>query len=71
MKYSELVKRIAGDGADAWTTHYAARSALDRGEDVIILPSVSNEEARQALERVDQFLSRHFALGAVSKALRP
>jgi arginine:pyruvate transaminase len=37
MKYSKLVERIAGDGADAWTTHYAARAALDRGEDVIIL----------------------------------
>src|ERR1700739_2996219 len=37
MKYSSLVERIAGDGADAWTTHYAARAALDRGEDVIIL----------------------------------
>jgi aspartate/methionine/tyrosine aminotransferase len=37
MKYSNLVERIAGDGADAWTTHYAARTALDRGEDVIIL----------------------------------
>jgi aspartate/methionine/tyrosine aminotransferase len=37
MKYSSLVKRIAGDGADAWMTHYAARAALDRGEDVIIL----------------------------------
>ena len=37
MKYSNLVERITGDGADAWTTHYAARAALDRGEDVIIL----------------------------------
>jgi aspartate/methionine/tyrosine aminotransferase len=44
MKYSELVERISGDGADAWTTHYAARAALDRGEDVIIL-SVGDPEA--------------------------
>jgi aspartate/methionine/tyrosine aminotransferase len=43
MKYSKLVERIAGDGADAWTTHYAARAALDRGEDVIIL-SVGDPE---------------------------
>jgi len=37
MKYSNLVDRIAGDGADAWQIHYEARSAQDRGEDVIIL----------------------------------
>jgi len=37
MKYSYLVERIAGDGADAWKTHYAASTARDRGEDVIIL----------------------------------
>lgn len=37
MQYSDLVKRIAGDGADAWKTHYAASSAKQRGEDVIIL----------------------------------
>ena len=37
MQYSDLVKRIAGDGADAWKTHYAASSAKHRGEDVIIL----------------------------------
>ena len=37
MKYSHLVERIAGDGADAWETHYAASAAQGRGEDVIIL----------------------------------
>src|SRR5580693_7227566 len=37
MKYSDLVKRIAGDGGDAWKTHYAASTAKHRGEDVIIL----------------------------------
>lgn len=37
MKYSNLVERISGDGADAWETHYAASSARDGGEDVIIL----------------------------------
>ena len=37
MQYSSLVKRIAGDGADAWRIHYAARSAHERGEDVILL----------------------------------
>jgi aspartate/methionine/tyrosine aminotransferase len=37
MQYSPLVKRIAGDGADAWLIHYAARAAHERGEDVILL----------------------------------
>jgi arginine:pyruvate transaminase len=37
MKYSNLVGRISGDGADAWVTHYEARAALERGEDVILL----------------------------------
>ena len=37
MKYSNLVDRIAGDGADAWETHYVARAAQDRGENAIIL----------------------------------
>jgi octopine/nopaline transport system ATP-binding protein len=37
MKFSALVQRISGDGADAWVTHYDATAARDRGEDVIIL----------------------------------
>jgi aspartate/methionine/tyrosine aminotransferase len=37
MKFSPLVKRISGEGADAWLTHYDALAARDRGEDVIIL----------------------------------
>jgi aspartate/methionine/tyrosine aminotransferase len=37
MHYSPLVKRIAGDGADAWRIHYAARAAAERGEDVVLL----------------------------------
>jgi arginine:pyruvate transaminase len=37
MNYSSLVERITGEGADAWNVHSAARAALDRGEDVIIL----------------------------------
>src|ERR1700733_10273914 len=37
MQYSTLVKRIAGDGADAWVVHYTARMAQERGEDVILL----------------------------------
>jgi aspartate/methionine/tyrosine aminotransferase len=37
MRYSPLVKRIAGEGADAWLIHYTARLAQERGEDVILL----------------------------------
>ncbi len=37
MQYSSLVGRIAGEGADAWVIHYAARAAQERGEDVILL----------------------------------
>ncbi|MEP6548345.1 MAG: pyridoxal phosphate-dependent aminotransferase [Gammaproteobacteria bacterium] len=37
MHYSPLVKRIVGDGADAWLVHYTARAAQERGEDVILL----------------------------------
>jgi arginine:pyruvate transaminase len=37
MKFSPLVERIAGEGADAWAIHYAARAAQERGEDVIVL----------------------------------
>ncbi len=37
MKFSPLVERIGGEGADAWLIHYEARAALERGEDVIVL----------------------------------
>ena len=37
VKFSHLVERISGDGADAWLTHYEAVAARERGEDVIIL----------------------------------
>jgi arginine:pyruvate transaminase len=37
MQFSPLVDRIAGEGADAWLIHYAARAAQERGEDVIVL----------------------------------
>jgi len=37
MKFSSLVDRISGEGADAWNVHYQARRALERGEDVILL----------------------------------
>jgi len=62
MKYSSLVERISGDGADAWYTHYQARRALERGEDVILLsvgdpdldtPAAVVDRAIQALRTGD------------------
>jgi arginine:pyruvate transaminase len=37
MQVSNLVKRIGGEGSDAWRTHYAALAAREHDEDVIIL----------------------------------
>ena len=37
MKYSSLVNRVGGEGANTWQTHYQAVAARERGEDVIIL----------------------------------
>ena len=37
VKFSALVNRISGAGADAWLTHYQAVAARERGEDVIVL----------------------------------
>jgi arginine:pyruvate transaminase len=58
MKFSPLVKRISGEGADAWLTHYEAAAARERGEDVIILsigdPDISAPEPviERAIERL-------------------
>ena len=60
MQYSDLVKRIAGDGADAWKTHYAASAAKQRGEDVIIL-SVGDPDLdtpRPVIDRADRVHAR-------------
>lgn len=37
MEYSPLVKRIAGEGAEAWTIHTEAVDAQARGENIIVL----------------------------------
>lgn len=65
MKFSSLVNRVAGHGADAWRTHYAAVAARDRGEDVIILsvgdPDIATPEAvvETAVERLRAGDSRY------------
>ena len=62
MKFSALVKRISGEGADAWTIHYAARTAREHGEDVIVMsvgdpdldtPAPALERAIEALRAGD------------------
>ncbi|MDB6083724.1 MAG: aspartate aminotransferase [Gammaproteobacteria bacterium] len=62
MKFSSLVERISGDGADAWNTHHQARAALEAGEDVILLsvgdpdidtPAPVVERAIQSLRAAD------------------
>ena len=58
MRFSALVGRIRGDGADAWITHYEAVAARDRGEDVIVLsvgdPSIDTPVpvVERAIERL-------------------
>jgi aspartate/methionine/tyrosine aminotransferase len=37
MKFSSLTDRVKGSAADVWDSHYEARQAQTRGEDVIIL----------------------------------
>jgi len=37
MKFSSLTDRVKGSAADVWDSHYEARQAQIRGEDVIIL----------------------------------
>ncbi len=75
MKFSNLVARITGEGADAWEIHYAARAAQDRGEDVIIL-SVGDpdiETPRPVLERAIEALragDTHYTPVAGRDALR-
>src|SRR6202521_63447 len=57
MQYSPLVKRIAGDGADAWLIHYAARAAHERGEDVILL-SVGDPDLDTPAPVLDRAIER-------------
>jgi arginine:pyruvate transaminase len=37
MKFSSLIDRVRGESADVWDSHYLAKQARDRGEDVIML----------------------------------
>jgi aspartate/methionine/tyrosine aminotransferase len=75
MRFSGLVQRISGDGADAWRIHSEARAALERGEDVILLsvgdpdldtPVVVVDRAIEALRAADT----HYTPATGREALR-
>lgn len=75
MKFSSLVGRIGGTGADAWLTHYEAAEARARGEDVIVLsvgdPDIDTPAA--VLERAIEQLRRgdtHYVAPAGRPELR-
>jgi aspartate/methionine/tyrosine aminotransferase len=57
MKFSPLVRRISGEGADAWLTHYDASAARDRGDDVIIL-SVGDPDLETPAPIVEKLVER-------------
>lgn len=57
MKFSPLVERIGGDGADAWVTHYEAVAARGRGEDVIVL-SVGDPDLDAPPAIIDRAIER-------------
>jgi octopine/nopaline transport system ATP-binding protein len=75
VKFSSLVRRIGGDGADAWLTHYEALAARDRGEDVIIL-SVGDPDLDTPPAVIDRAVAAlragdtHYAPAAGRQALR-
>ncbi len=75
MRFSPLVARIGGEGADAWQTHYQAAAARERGEDVIVL-SIGDpplETPAPVIERAIESLragDTHYPPAAGRSALR-
>jgi aspartate/methionine/tyrosine aminotransferase len=57
MRFSPLVRRIAGEGSDAWVTHYEAWADRERGEDVILL-SVGDPDLDTPVPVVDTAVAR-------------
>ena len=61
MKYSSLVKRIAGESTEVWEIHNEARKRFENGEDVIMLsigeeseentPILIQQEAINSIQR--------------------
>jgi octopine/nopaline transport system ATP-binding protein len=75
VRFSALTQRIAGDGADAWLTHYEAVAARGRGEDVIVL-SVGDPDLDTPAPVVEHAIAQlragdtHYAPAAGRPALR-
>ena len=75
MQFPALVKRIAGEGADAWRTHYEALRAVERGEDAIIL-SVGDPDFGTPAPVVERAVERlragdtHYTPGPGRRSLR-
>ena len=75
MPYSPLVDRIAGEGSDAWVTHYEAWDARERGADVILL-SVGDPDLDTPAPVVEQAVQRlragdtHYTPSSGRKPLR-
>lgn len=75
MKFSPLVQRIAGEGADAWRTHYEAVAARDSGRDVIIL-SVGDPDLDTPPEVIERTIAQllggdtHYVAAAGRAAVR-
>ncbi|MGH8319802.1 MAG: pyridoxal phosphate-dependent aminotransferase [Steroidobacteraceae bacterium] len=57
MRFSPLVDRISGDGANAWVTHYQAAAARSRGEDVIVL-SIGDPDLEAPPTVIDRAIER-------------
>ena len=57
MRFSPLVDRISGDGADAWVTHYHAVAAKGRGEDIILL-SVGDPDLEAPPPVIDRVIEK-------------
>jgi aspartate/methionine/tyrosine aminotransferase len=75
MRFSSLVERIGGEGADAWDVHNQARRALESGGDVILLsvgdPDIDTPEP--VLERAIESLragDTHYTAAAGRMKLR-
>jgi len=66
MRFSPLVERIGGEGAEAWAIHGAASAAKARGEDVVMLsigdpdfstPEMITQVAKSSLDAGDTHYS--------------
>ena len=75
MRFSHLVERIAGEGADAWEIHSEANLARQRGEDVILL-SVGDPDLDTPAPVLERAIERlragdtHYTPAAGRSALR-